>query len=88
MQQVTPTRCACPARTALVPGIGCVLACEPPMTPNLLGTKCECPKGTKLEDGECVKDDEPDIKFDFGIPVRPSSRPPTDPSPPPRPRRP
>ncbi|MDR3499895.1 MAG: hypothetical protein P4L72_11795 [Parvibaculum sp.] len=46
---------ACAEGTTMDASI-CVPVCEAPLTLNAERTACECPKGTELKDGKCVKE--------------------------------
>lgn len=47
---------ACADGSAMGAGGACELVCEAPMVPNEEHTACECPKGTELKRGACVKE--------------------------------
>jgi hypothetical protein len=56
------------------PGIGCVPLCTAPMTLNGERTACECPKGTREENGSCVKKSNFLDNLNIGIGIGNSNR--------------
>jgi len=65
---------SCTDGQVMEPGIGCVPLCTAPMTLNGERTACECPKGTREENGSCVKKSNFLDNLNIGIGIGNSNR--------------